>query len=87
MRTAKGIIPQLYACAYCNTTPPEFTLLGDIRYSDRGSVFSDPGATANDVCEGDLTANFNVVVLLTLLRWYLYLELSVPASSGNGLLL
>jgi len=69
-----------------DTTPPEITLLGDNpMIVERGSVFTDPGATATDVCEGDLTANINVVGIVDASAVGSYtLEYSVADSSGNG---
>jgi large repetitive protein len=41
-----------------DTTPPVITLLGDTTvYVEFGTVYTDAGATALDICDGDITAN------------------------------
>lgn len=48
----------LTSCSKDDTTSPTITLTGDaIMYIDLATVFTDPGFTANDDEDGDITAN------------------------------
>ena len=47
---------------YVDVVPPVITLLGDAEMEiDNGTVFEDPGFTAEDDCDGDVTAAVTVV--------------------------
>ena len=43
-----------------DSTAPVITLLGENIVVDCGGVFTDPGVTASDVCDGDLSAQVSI---------------------------
>jgi len=68
-----------------DTTPPVIMLNGDPAITiERGSSFDDPGATATDSFEGDLTANIEVTGSVNTSEVGVYtLQYNVSDSSGN----
>lgn len=65
-----------------DTTPPTLTLVGDPLMRMRcGEVFTDPGATAEDVCAGALTVAVSGNVDTTNAGFY---TLTYTADDGNG---
>jgi len=68
-----------------DTTPPVLTLLGDNPLiHEAGTPFTDPGATATDLCAGDLTASIvtNITVNPNVLGTYTN-SFTVADGSGN----
>ncbi|MCY9693042.1 immunoglobulin-like domain-containing protein [Paenibacillus alginolyticus] len=72
-----------------DTTPPVVTLLGDSTVTlAYGAPFADPGATAHDTLEGDLTASIVVTGTVDNHRAGEYtLQYRVSDSSGNASLI
>ena len=71
----------------CNNdeTPPEITLIGDNPLSHTlGAIYDDPGATALDNCDGDLTTNIVVSNPVNFNQAGIYkITYNVTDSSGN----
>jgi hypothetical protein len=83
--THSGADPAALMVAVVDTTPPVLTLVGDaVLTVDCGEDYKDPGATAADACEGDLTDSIEVVnkVNADVPGEYL-VSYSVSDSSGN----
>ncbi len=59
---SNGTLPYIEICeGSCINSPPSITLLGDATTTvESGSVFADPGATAHDDTDGDLTSAIHV---------------------------
>ncbi len=56
--TAGNIGESIRTITIVDTTQPELALIGAATLTlECGSTFNDPGATANDTCEGDVSAN------------------------------
>lgn len=70
---------------YCDPVPPELTLHGDASISiTAGDTFKDPGATALDNCDGDLTDRITVSGKVDVYRAGTYtLTYRVHDSYGN----
>ncbi len=81
-RTVKVIEAQCYN----DVTKPEIALIGDSLLNHRqGDSFEDPGATATDYCEGDLTQQINVTGTIDIsLPGEYILTYNVSDSAGNA---
>jgi hypothetical protein len=84
MAIGTGLV-SLTSCTKDDTTAPDITLNGDATmYIDLATVFTDPGATANDDEDGDLTANITSTGTVNVNEVGLYvITYSVADEAGN----
>lgn len=71
-----------------DTTAPTITIIGDNPYiAGMGANYNDPGATASDETDGDLTSNSNIVVtnnVNTADTGFYQVKYNVKDNAGNA---